>query len=118
MKDTCSRQIYNYLVEFNSPLNVRVMKNNDVVIEGNATKTTAFSGFSIGNNTYLLDADNIYILFMQIFQNSLYLVRLELAMCRVVQRRRKEKQRNPIRKERQEQEQENIIKYFIKYFIK
>jgi len=36
------------------------MKNNDVVIEGNATKTTAFSGFSIGNNTYLLDADNIY----------------------------------------------------------
>ena len=47
MKDTCSRQIYNYLVEFNSPLNVRVMKNNDVVIEGNATKTTAFSGFSM-----------------------------------------------------------------------
>ena len=66
MTETTSTDIYDYLTDFKCPLHVKVIDNNGIVNEGNATKTPSMNGFYIGENftnIYLTDITNQYLTF-------------------------------------------------------
>jgi len=114
MKETYLHEIYDYLRNYKCDLEVEVKEGVKTLTKGNASTTDSNAGSIFINKMQFTEdnADN-YTFYADYPEFTLSGA---IGACTVLggSKKKKRKPKNPIRKERQEQEQENIIKYFIK----